>query len=64
MKKNEEGRRSFLKHVLAGSAVVAGVAATRKPATAGQKLDFDRGESDILYKETDDFKKYYESLRS
>jgi len=64
MKKNEEGRRSFLKQVLAGTAVVAGVAATKKPASAGQTLNIDRGGSDILYKETDEFKKYYESIRS
>jgi len=64
MKKDEEGRRSFLKHVLAGSAVVAGVAATRKPAAAGQTLKIDRSRSDILYRETDAFKKYYESIRS
>lgn len=63
MKKNEEGRRSFLKHVLAGTAVVAGVAATKKPASARQNLNIDRGRSDILYKETDEFKKYYESIR-
>ncbi len=64
MKKNEEGRRSFLKHVLAGSAVVAGVAATRKPATARKNLELDGGGSEVLYKETDEFKKYYESIRS
>ena len=64
MKKKEEGRRSFLKHVLAGTAVVAGVAASKKPVSAGQNLNMDRGRSDILYKETDEFKKYYESIRS
>ena len=64
MKKNEKDRRSFLKHVLAGTAVVAGVAATKKPASARQNLNIDRGGSDILYKETDEFKKYYESIRS
>ena len=64
MKKNEEGRRSFLKHVLAGTAVVAGVAAAKKPASARQDRNIDHGGSDILYKETDEFKKYYESIRS
>jgi len=64
MKKNEEGRRSFLKHVLAGSAVVTGVAATLKPASAGKNLNIDRGKSDTLYSETEDFRKYYKSIRS
>ena len=64
MKKEEEGRRSFLKHVLAGTAVVAGVAATRKSASARQQLEADHRKSEVLYKETDAFKKYYESVRS
>ncbi len=64
MKKNEEGRRSFLKHVLAGSAVVAGIAASKKPATAGKHpIDNPEGQ-DVLYRETEEFKKYYDSLRS
>jgi hypothetical protein len=64
MKKNEEGRRSFLRHVLAGSAVVAGIAATRKPASAGKHPNGTPDGQDVLYRETDEFKKYYESLRS
>lgn len=64
MKKETEGRRSFLKHIVAGSAVFAGVAAAKKPAHAGTgSTDTEQG-SETLYKETDDFKKYYDSLRS
>ena len=63
MKKNEEGRRSFLKHVLAGTEAVAGVAATKKPAKARQNLNLDSDRSETLYRENDEFKKYYDSIR-
>ncbi|WP_156792250.1 hypothetical protein [Desulfotalea psychrophila] len=60
MKKEQGKRRSFLKHILAGSAAVAGVAVTRKKAQAAdlQKV----AGSEVLYQETEDFKKYYKSL--
>lgn len=64
MEKKEDGRRSFLKHVLAGTAVVAGVAVTKKSATAKKDLQVPNGKSEILYRETEDFRKYYESIRS
>jgi len=63
MKNEQDKRRSFLKHILAGAAVVAGSAAAIRPAkakpTASQK-DCD----DVLYHESDSFKKYYDSLKS
>ncbi len=63
MEKEKKERRSFLKHILAGSAVLAGTAAAVKPARAGTSQTVDqRGE--ILYHESESFKKYYKSLRS
>jgi hypothetical protein len=63
MKKEQDKRRSFLKHILAGTAVVMGTAAAVKPAKA--KSASDRKSSDeVLYHESESFKKYYDSLRS
>lgn len=63
MKQEKDKRRSFLKHILAGSAVVVGTAAVIKPAKA--KAGPVGVESDeVLYKESADFSKYYKSLRS
>ena len=63
MKKEQDNRRSFLKHVLAGSAAIAGTVAIVKSAKAksvpaGQRTD------EVLYRESDSFTKYYKSLRS
>lgn len=63
MKQEQGKRRSFLKHILAGSAVVAGVAVTRKQVQADTASD-NRVSKDTLYKETDSFKKHYQSWRS
>jgi hypothetical protein len=64
MQQNDESRRSFLKQVLAGSAVAAGAALTGKKAHAGETLKTRySGSGEVLYQETDAFKKYYESLR-
>jgi hypothetical protein len=50
--------------VLAGSAVAAGAALTGKKAHAGETLKTRySGSGEVLYQETDAFKKYYESLR-
>lgn len=62
MQHKDESRRSFLKHVLAGSAIVAGTALTGKQAEARGQREVNRPQ-EILYRETKDFKKYYESLR-
>ncbi len=63
MKKEEGNRRTFLKSLIAGSAVAAGVATAAKPAKAGVKRSSTPGD-ETLYRETDAFKRYYKSLRS
>jgi len=63
MQNEKKERRSFLKHILAGSAVLAGAATAIKPARAGtQKQSVTSDE--VLYHESEAFKKYYDSLRS
>ena len=63
MENEKKQRRSFLKHILAGSAVLAGTAAAIKPARAGTKSEQNVSD-EILYHESEAFKKYYDSLRS
>ena len=63
MKKDEGNRRTFLKSLLAGSAVAVGVAAGTGSATAGRKK-ISVPENETLYRETEEFKQYYQSLRS
>jgi len=63
MEKEQKERRSFLKHILAGSAVLAGTASAVKPARAGTSQTIDQSD-EILYHESESFKKYYKSLRS
>lgn len=64
MKESGEGRRSFLKHLVAGTAMVAGVAGTKKKAHAKGAQSPQSRPSEILYTETDEFRNYYKSLRS
>lgn len=62
MQNEKQQRRSFLKHILAGSAVLAGTTAVTKSARAGtpdKKITSD----EILYTESEAFKKYYKSTR-
>lgn len=68
MKKEDGSRRSFLQSILAGSTVAAvAVAGGGKPARAGNGPG-DIGKTtramqdEILYHETDAFKRYYETL--
>ena len=63
MQNEKKERRSFLKHLLAGSAVIAGAASAVKPAGAETSAEVTASD-EVLYKETDSFKKYYKSLRS
>lgn len=63
MKKEEGSRRTFLKSLLAGSAVAAGVATAAQPAQADVKKA-SASDDETLYRETDAFKRYYQSLRS
>lgn len=64
MKKIEEdNRRSFLKHIMAGTAVVAGTTVLVKPAKALSESTVNRA-GETLYHESESFKKYYKTLRS
>ncbi len=61
MKQDKGERRSFLKHMLAGSAVAAGAVVSSKSAKAQSKAT--QKNKETLYQETEAFKRYYESLR-
>ena len=63
MKKDEGSRRSFLKNILAGSAVAASAAIGAKKVKANKVLT-EKQTDDVLYQETENFKKYYDTLRS
>lgn len=63
MKQEQGKRRSFLKHILTGSAVVAGVSLTQKKVQAGTSPE-PRISDEILYQESEHFKKLYKSWRS
>jgi hypothetical protein len=62
MKQNDDKRRSFLKQIFAGTAVVAGSALVGKKVKA-QETGKTPQPDEVLYKKTDAFKKYYDSLR-
>jgi len=61
MKKEEDKRRSFLKHILAGTAAVVGTAAIVRPAKAKSASTISNSD-ETLYHESDNFKKYYKTL--
>jgi len=64
MKKREQNkRRTFLKHILTGTAVVAGAATITKPVKA-KSAPKPSGLNETLYHESESFKKYYKTLRS
>jgi hypothetical protein len=63
MDSEKKQRRSFLKHILAGSAALAGTATAIKPARATTSNSL-KSDDEVLYRESDSFKKYYKSLRS
>ncbi len=62
--KHGESRRSFVKGLVAGSAVLAGFLATGAKAQAKQASEDRSVPQDILYRETEEFRKYYDMLRS
>ncbi len=68
MNTEQGSRRSFLQSILAGSAVTAvAVAAGGKTAAATDKKGGSRGgapEEEILYRETEEFRQYYKTLKS
>lgn len=62
MKKEEGKRRSFLKHILAGTAAVVGTVAIVRPAKAKSAPTVDHSD-ETLYHESESFTKYYKTLR-
>lgn len=61
--KHEDGRRrSFLKQLVVASAVVAGSALPGKKLQAKETGPGNHPD-EVLYKKTDAFQKYYDSLR-
>lgn len=64
MKQQEEKRRSFLKHILAGTVTVIGTAAIVGPAKAKSAPPSVGQRNETLYHESENFKRYYKSLRS
>lgn len=62
MKENDDQRRSFLKQMLAGSAIIAGSAVSSRKARASATAKDSRPQ-EVLYKKSDAFQKYYDSLR-
>jgi hypothetical protein len=62
MKENDDKRRSFLKQIFAGSAIVAGSALASKKAQAREAKAGKRPD-EVLYRKSDAFQKYYDSLR-
>ena len=62
MKKEEGKRRSFLKHILAGTAAVVGTAAIVKPVKANSAPTVERSD-ETLYHESESFTRYYKTLR-
>lgn len=63
MEKQDDARRSFLRHILAGAGVIAGTVAIVRSAKAGPVKPGPEKNHD-LYRETSAFNKYYKSLRS
>lgn len=62
MKQKDGERRSFLKTILAGSAVAAAATVSSKSARAAKKTPLEKRRGDVLYSETEAFKRYYETL--
>ena len=62
-KREEEKRRSFLKHILAGTAAVTGAVAIARPVKAKPAAK-PNTLNETLYHESESFKKYYKTLRS
>ncbi len=68
MKKDDKNRRNFLKSLLVGSAVAAGVTATGVPVKSSARTgstaipEVKTANTETLYRETEAFKQYYQSL--
>ena len=58
-------RRSFIKGLVAGSAVFAGLlSASDRNAHADEEHSGDSCPGEVLYRETEAFREYYEMLRN
>ncbi|MEN8189158.1 MAG: hypothetical protein ABFS19_04880 [Thermodesulfobacteriota bacterium] len=62
MEQKDDTRRSFLKQILVGSTLAAGSTLTLKKAQASKEKEVERPE-EICYRRTEEFEKYYNSLR-
>ncbi|WP_457572696.1 hypothetical protein [Desulfolithobacter sp.] len=62
--RQDDSRRSFLKSLLAGSAVAAGVVTSSRPARADRASRDRQVQDEVLYRETAAFRDYYKTLRS
>ncbi len=62
MKKEKDERRSFLKQIIIGTGAVIGTAAIAKPAKS-QPEQLINDSDETLYHNSDNFKKYYKTLR-
>ncbi len=64
MKREHEARRTFLKSVLAGSAVAAGVVTAGGRVAGAGTTDRQRRPAEILHRDTEEFRRYYETLKA
>ncbi len=62
--KRDHGRRSFIREMVAGTALLAGLFSFRDKAEAGQAEKQAELPREVLYRETEEFRKYYDMLRS
>jgi len=63
IKQEADDRRMFLKHLVAGTATAVGASVIIKPVKAGGIPEAQTKAAEILYRETEEFKNYYKSLR-
>lgn len=62
MQTSGNDRRSFFKYLLAGSSAMIATSAIIRPARARTTIKMPPAD-EVLYQETEQFKKYYKSLR-
>ncbi len=63
MKKEEDKRRSFLKHILAGTAAVIRTVGIIRPVKVKSAATINLP-NETLYHERESFKQYYKNLRA
>ncbi|GEM_PF-2442271 len=58
-------RRTFIKGFMAGALAITGIAAgAARKGEAANRLEEQGASKDLLYRETPEFRQYYESLRN